>query len=147
MLSFVSFLMIVFIAFIFIMAVMILLFEVLLPNYKLRTAQTDFGELIQILNIIINTELELWKSDLFIGNKGIANNSQYENFYHEICNQIITSISDIYFENIERYVTKESVISMIGRRVKKFLNEYVQEPMNDPSVGILFKENRDGLYR
>ena len=64
------------------------LFRKILPKYKITVSEVTLSELLIALNAMINTELDLWKDDVFNDNKGVANNSQYENYYHEICGKI-----------------------------------------------------------
>lgn len=117
------------------------LFRKILPKYKITVSDVTLNELLIALNAMINTELELWKDDVFNDNKGVANNSQYENYYHEITGKILDSISPIFFDNIEKYITSEAIVSIIGRRVKNFLNTYVKEPFPDPTSKMLFDED------
>jgi hypothetical protein len=117
-----------------------ILFRKILPKYKITVSDVSFQELLLALNAEINTELELWRNDVFVNDNGIANNSQYENYYHEISTKIVHSLSPIYYENIEKYITTEAVVSIVGRKVKTFLNEYVKEPFPEPSVKMLFDE-------
>ena len=39
----------------------------------------------------------------------------------EITNQIIKSLSPIFFVNIGKYISEEAVVSIIGRKTKEFL--------------------------
>lgn len=116
------------------------LFRKILPKYKISTSDVSFQELLLALNAAINTELELWKDDVFVDHKGIATNSQYENYYSEISMTIVNSLSPTYFENMEKYISQQAVVSIIGRRVKNFLNEQVMEPMPDPSIDMMFQQ-------
>ena len=118
------------------------LFRKILPKYKITVSEVTLSELLIALNAMINTELDLWKDDVFNDNKGVANNSQYENYYHEICGKILDSISTIFYDNIEKYITSEAVVSIIGRKVKNFLNTYVKEPFPDPTEKMLFDEQK-----
>ena len=118
------------------------LFRKILPKYKITVSEVTLSELLIALNAMINTELDLWKDDVFNDNKGVANNSQYENYYHEICGKILYSISPIFYDNIEKYITSEAVVSIIGRKVKNFLNTYVKEPFPDPTEKMLFDEQK-----
>lgn len=118
------------------------LFRKILPKYKITVSEVTLSELLIALNAMINTELDLWKDDVFNDNKGVANNSQYENYYHEICGKILDSISPIFYANIEKYITSEAVVSIIGRKVKNFLNTYVKEPFPDPTEKMLFDEQK-----
>ena len=61
-----------------------LLFRKILPKYKLSSSDTSLSDVILTLNVMINTELQLWENDIFKENQGIGNNAQYENFYNDV---------------------------------------------------------------
>lgn len=103
-----------------------ILFRKILPQYEIAVSDVSFEELLIVLNATINTELELWEKEVFKNkDNSIGLNSRYENYYHEISMKIVKSLSPTYFQNIEKYITEEAVISIIGRRVKMFLNDHV----------------------
>lgn len=111
--------------FLLILSFCYLLFRKILPRYKLFSFDTSLSDIILTLTAMINTELQLWENDIFKENQGIGNNAQYENFYNEICSSIIDSLSETFFENAEKYMQRDAVITIIARRVKNFLNEHV----------------------
>lgn len=115
-----------------------IIFRIILPKYKNSIANESLSDIILTLNVVINTELELWENDVFVDKSGIGNNSQYENFYNEICNNIIESLSPSYFDMAERYLKKEAIVTIIARRTKNFLNDHVQEAFPNPTTKILF---------
>ncbi len=127
--------------FLLILSFCYLLFRKILPRYKLFSFDTSLSDIILTLTAMINTELQLWENDIFKENQGIGNNAQYENFYNEICSSIIDSLSETFFENAEKYMQRDAVITIIARRVKNFLNEHVQTPFPDPSSKMIFEDD------
>ena len=102
-----------------------IVFKYILPKYKITISDVSFQELLVALNAAINTELELWDKDVFI-NKGSITNSNFDNFYLEITDHIIKSLSPIFFLNISKYITEDAVITIIGRKVKEFLANKIE---------------------
>jgi len=101
------------------------IFRKILPPYRVSTSDISFSELLSVLNAAINTELELWEKDIFKEQpNAIGTNSRYENFYHEISMHIVETLSPSFFLNMSKYMTEEAVVSLIGRRVKIFLNDH-----------------------
>lgn len=106
--------------FILLLVFLFILYRKILPEYKMTIADVSFQELLIALNAAIQTEFELWEKDVFIDKKAITN-SNFENYYMEITNQIINSLSPIFFINIGKYISEEAVVSIIGRKTKEFL--------------------------
>ena len=101
-----------------------IIFHEILPAYQITSSDASFEELLLVLNAAINTELDLWEKDVFKGqNNVVGTNSRYENYYYEITDHIISSLSPNYFLNMGKYITEDAVVSIIGRRVKIFLND------------------------
>lgn len=96
------------------------LYRKILPKYKMTVSEVSFQELLIALNAAIQTEFELWEKDVFVDKKAITN-SNFDNYYMEITNQIIKSLSPIFFVNIGKYISEEAVVSIIGRKTKEFL--------------------------
>ena len=96
------------------------LYRKILPKYKMTVSEVSFQELLIALNAEIQTEFELWEKDVFVDKKAITN-SNFDNYYMEITNQIIKSLSPIFFVNIGKYISEEAVVSIIGRKTKEFL--------------------------
>lgn len=118
-----------------------IIFHKILPTYKITVAEASLSDIIMTLNVTINTEFELWEKDVFVDESGIGNNSQYENYYNEICMNIINSLSDAYFANAEKYIKKDAIVTIIARQTKNFLNKHVQEAFPDPTTKVLFEED------
>ena len=102
-----------------------IIFRKILPYYKVSTSEISFAELLSVLNASINTELELWEKDIFNEKpNAVGTNSRYENCYIEISTHILDSLSPAFFLNMTKYLTEDAIVSMIGRRVKIFLNDH-----------------------
>lgn len=106
--------------FIWIVVLCFVIFEGILPKYHTITSEVSFQELLVALNAAINTELELWEKDVF-NNKQALTNSNFENYYIDISDHIIKSLSPIFFINMGKYITEDAVVAIIGRRTKEFL--------------------------
>ena len=92
---------------------------ILIP-YKLTVSESDFQELLIALNAAIQTELDLWEKDVFV-NKGSITNSNFDNYYYEITQHIIASLSPIFFKKMTQFISNDAIISIIGRKVKEYL--------------------------
>lgn len=90
--------------------------------FILKTEDPDFELLLTALNAAINTEIELWERDIFVNKKAMTN-SNFENFYYEISNHIINSLSESFYIRFEHYLTRDAVYSIISRKVKEYLTE------------------------
>lgn len=119
-----------------------IIFRKILPKYKITVSELSLSDVVATLNVIINTELELWEKDVFVDQSGIGNNSQYENYYNEICMNILNSLSDAYFDSAEKFIKRDAIATIVARHTKNFLNKHVQEPFPDPTTKILFDEDK-----
>ncbi len=86
--------------------------------------QNDFGTLMQILTATIKTELDLYEDDIF-SNKGGITNSNFDNYYNDLCLRIINSLSKQFIDQLTQYITYETIVRYIARSVKKYLSEKV----------------------
>lgn len=118
-----------------------ILFRKILPKYRITVAQASLSDIFTTLNITINTEFDLWEKDIFVDQKGIGSNAQYENYYNDICMSILGSLSDAFFDTAEKYIKKDAIATIVARQTKNFLNKHVQESFNDPTTKILFDED------
>ena len=96
------------------------IFNRILIPYRLTVSDTSFQELLLALNAAIQTELDLWEKDVF-ANKNALTNSNFENFYYEITDHIIKSLSPIFFKKMTQYISEDAIISIVGRKVKEYL--------------------------
>lgn len=107
--------------FVWIIGLCYIIFGVIMPKYSTITSEVSFQELLLALNAAINTEIELWEKDVFV-NKHAITNSNFENYYIDISDHIIKSLSPVFFINMGKYITEDAVITIIGRRVKEYLS-------------------------
>ena len=107
--------------FVWIIGLCYIIFGVIMPKYRTIISDVSFQELLLALNAAINTEIELWEKDVF-ANKQAITNSNFENYYIDISDHIIKSLSPIFFINMGKYITEDAVITIIGRRVKEYLS-------------------------
>ena len=108
---------------VFLITAYILYSKILIP-YKLTISDAEFSELLIALNAAINTEFELWEKDVFTSKKSITN-SNFDNYYHEMTNAIIQSLSPIFFKKMNQYITEEAIVSIIGRKTKEYLTSKI----------------------
>lgn len=97
-----------------------IIYNKILCKYTLITSQDSFQELIVALNIAVQTELDLWEKDVF-NDKNAITNSNFENYYHEITDHILKSLSPIFFKKMSQYITEDAIISIIARKTKEYL--------------------------
>lgn len=93
-------------------------------KFQNNIEDTDFTTLLAILHSIINLELDLYDSDVF-SNAYSINNSQFENFYKDLCSNIRNNISDDYMREMTKYIKEDAVIKIISRNVKKYLTDKI----------------------
>ena len=105
---------------ILIFLIIYVVFNRILIPYRLTVSDTTFQELLLALNAAIQTELDLWEKDVF-ANKNAITNSNFENFYYEITDHIIKSLSPIFFKKMTQYISEDAIISIVGRKVKEYL--------------------------
>ena len=105
---------------ILIFLIVYVIFNRILIPYRLTVSDTSFQELLLALNAAIQTELDLWEKDVF-ANKNAITNSNFENFYYEITDHIIKSLSPIFFKKMTQYISEDAIISIVGRKVKEYL--------------------------
>lgn len=104
---------------IFIIVSMVFLKYVLTP-YRTQFLDQSFEELLIVLNAAIQTELDLFEKDVFQSKQAITN-SNFDNYYEEISRKIIDSLSPTFYISIQRYLSYDSVITLIARKVKVYL--------------------------
>ena len=102
----------------------LIIFWLILPKYQMIKSDVTFQELLLALNAAIQTEFDLWEKDVFIDKHAITN-SNFENYYLEMTDHIIKSLSPIFFINIGKYITEDAVVSIIGRKTKEYLTSKI----------------------
>lgn len=104
---------------IFIITSMVFLKYVLTP-YRTQFLVHSFEELLIILNAAIQTEIDLFEKDVFQSKQAITN-SNFDNYYQEMNTTIIRSLSPTFYIAIQRYLSYDTVITIIARKVKIYL--------------------------
>lgn len=99
-------------------------FERIYIPYKSKQYDETFEELIAILHVIINSELEVYETDIF-DTKGSITNSNFENFYNDLSKRIIDTVAPNFMQQLTKYVTEDAVIKIIARSVKKYLTSKI----------------------
>lgn len=85
----------------------------------------SFDVLLSILHSIIEVELQIYETNIFQDRNGLTN-SNYANFYNDLCKTIMSHISKDMIEMLKIYVTEEFIYTLIARKVKAYLNSKVQ---------------------
>ena len=113
-------LLVVWVALVFIVTCLLLFWKIL-PKYHMIKSEVTFQELLLALNAAIQTEFDLCEKDVFV-NKHAITNSNFDNYYFEMTDHILKSLSPIFFINIGKYITEDDVVYIIGRKTKEYLN-------------------------
>lgn len=81
---------------------------------------TSFSDLMDILKGIIAIEIDLYETNIFKDREGITN-SNFDNFYKDMCESIEKNISEEFMNEITKYVTIDFVYTLIARKIKVYL--------------------------
>ena len=85
---------------------------------------TNFSDLMDILKGIIAIEIDLYETNIFKDREGITN-SNFDNFYKDMCESIEKNISIEFMNEITKYVTIDFVYTLIARKIKVYLTSKV----------------------
>lgn len=85
---------------------------------------TSFSDLMDILKGIIAIEIDLYETNIFKDREGITN-SNFDNFYKDMCESIEKNISEEFMNEITKYVTIDFVYTLIARKIKVYLTSKV----------------------
>lgn len=96
--------------------------EVYIPSK--RNSILSFESSLTVLQVIIETELNAYETDIFstIGN---ITNQNFENYYNDITSKIIDNLSPDFIKNITLYISEDALYKIIARSVKKYLTEKI----------------------
>ena len=96
--------------------------EVYIPSK--RNSMLSFESSLTVLQVIIETELNAYETDIFstIGN---ITNQNFENYYKDITSKIIDNLSPDFIKNITLYISEDALYKIIARSVKKYLTEKI----------------------
>ena len=97
----------------------------LLIFYRVKKPdEKSFLELVQILSLIINSEIDKYEKDIF-KDSGLMSNAVFENRYREITTIILDSISPSFMNQLTEYITEATVVRYVARSVKEYLSKKV----------------------
>lgn len=90
-------------------------------NYRwLTVTNLSFDEMMSILNLTVRSEMDLYDRTI-LRFKGHINNSNYVNFYNDMCNHIFARIPKSFYVSMQRYITQEAIAEIITQSVQEFL--------------------------
>ena len=105
--------------------VKILTKKIIIP-YKRYTADLSMTELLTALNAVIENQIAIYEKSIFEGGaKSIASNTQFDNYYKDLCQRIVDDLSPDFFERMSFFMKKEAVIALICRTVKTYLSDHI----------------------
>lgn len=90
-----------------------------------KTSHLEFEECINILSVIITSELQAYDNDIFNGQHQLSNNT-YEKYCRMISLDISKSIPNTFYKTMQNYITAEALDRLIVRRVKSYLQEKIK---------------------
>lgn len=95
-------------------------------NYKvIKYAQVEsFSSLLSILHSIIEVEITMYEQNIF-NERGGLTNSNFMNFYEDICQSIESHLSPDLIAMMTQYVTEDFIYTLIARKVKAYLTSKV----------------------
>lgn len=80
----------------------------------------EYAGYLSVLNAIIQTEFDAYDQDIF-SHKGSITNSNFDNYYKQLCNTIINNLNPGFIDQLGQIYTKDAIYGLIARRVKVFL--------------------------
>lgn len=89
-----------------------------------KTKPVDFDVLLGILYSMIEAELQAYEMEIFNNRSGISN-SNYANFFEDICETINNHISEDFLIMMDHYISRDFTYTLIARKVKSYLNSKV----------------------
>lgn len=90
-----------------------------------NTTSESFEVLLSILYSMIAVELDTYEKNIFQDGRGVTN-SNFTNFFGDICRTIEYDISSDFMKSITRYVSEEFVYTLIAKKVKAYLTTKIQ---------------------
>ena len=84
----------------------------------------SFEEAFTVLGVIIQSELQVYDTDVFLGRGGITN-SNFETYYEDISKKIIAKISPDSIKELQHYITEDAIYIYVARRVRAYLTEQI----------------------
>ena len=103
-----------------------ILTKFILTPYKQESNVVNIGDLISLLHFFIQKEIDLYERDIF-SKMTLLNNSNLENYYLDIVNNILNNIPKPYMKRIKYYLTEEYIASIVSRTVMNYLKNKITD--------------------
>ncbi len=98
--------------------------KIYLP-YKQISQPMTATELFDTLSSMINTELAIYEKNIFKTQGNVLSSATYENYYNEICYQILGDLSPEFFVRSRYYMTDEKIADLVARSVQSYLSDKI----------------------
>jgi hypothetical protein len=93
-------------------------------TFKHRSAPIQADELVKMLTAIMNLEVEIYEKNIFV-KRGALTNATFENYYHNMMDEILASLSGDFMYRINFYIKQEAVVTIIARTVRQYLTDKI----------------------
>lgn len=97
-------------------------------KYDIRSKTENFTTLFAVFTAVVQSEIDLYEKDVFENNRPITN-SNFENFYTDLTVRIKDKLSPELMVGLQHYITEEAIYSYIARTVKRYLVQFVDNPL------------------
>lgn len=89
----------------------------------------NIEDILLILKTVINTEIDMYEKNIFV-KRGAMTNANFENYYRDIVDSILNSLSKEFFFKAGLFLTEDAIVTIICRQVKDYLTEKINELNN-----------------
>lgn len=93
---------------------------ILLP-YKHKSYHVPPEQLFNFLKLIIDNEITMFDRRMFGTKRAGISNSDYENYYKELCTIILNSLSEGYTYKMSFLLSEEHLASIVSTTVHEYL--------------------------
>lgn len=95
--------------------------KVYLP-YKKSSEPITAQEMFSILNTLIETEFTIYETNIFENQGNTLSSSSYENYYNQICYQVLGELSPEFFARASSIMTDQMIATLVSRLVQSYLS-------------------------
>lgn len=100
----------------------------IMPFYHKIVHVNSFEEVYTVFVTVVKNEIDLYENDVFEHRQTITN-ANFENYYKDLCNRIISKLSPQLKRELRAYISEEAIYSYIARTVKQYLANYIKNPL------------------
>lgn len=101
-------------------------FNKIYKDFKMKTAPISADDIFFILRTTITSQIELYERNVF-SHRPAMTNANFENYYRDIVEAIISSLSDSFFYKATSIMSRESIVQYICSAVRSHLTEKIAE--------------------